>query len=229
MPTARTGAATCNCTRNCSLHWSTRAGKPDKPDRTSGPPPALLRPSRSPKSPRPEYASEPPCHGGWVAATPLCLRWHGGSRSGGERPPPAVGKWDRRERQGGDASCLGETCVPPTRAVTLARRGLLECEKNVMAATFETSVCRSRSGCAYLFSIEGENGCQMKLAAMALAITVALSNTAALARPGDQVPTFDINRNCSSEAAAGVDIQATMAGCVRDEVDAKKQLEHGPS
>jgi hypothetical protein len=63
----------------------------------------------------------------------------------------------------------------------------------------------------------------MKLAAMALAITVALSNTAALARPGDQVPTFDINRNCSSEAA--VDIQATMAGCVRDEVDAKKQLE----
>jgi hypothetical protein len=94
-----------------------------------------------------------------------------------------------------------------------------------MAATFETSVGRSRSGCAYLFSTEGENGRQMKLAAMALAITVALSNTAALARPGDQVPTFDINRNCSSEAAAGVDIQATMAGCVRDEVDAKKQLE----
>jgi len=136
-----------------------------------------------------------------------------------------LGKRDRRERQEDDASCWSETCVTPTRAVTLARRGLLECEKNVMAATFETSVYRSRSGCAYLFSTEGENGCQMKLAAMALAITVALSNTAALARPGDQVPTFDINRNCSSEAAAGVDIQATMAGCVRDEVDAKKQLE----
>jgi hypothetical protein len=65
----------------------------------------------------------------------------------------------------------------------------------------------------------------MKLAAITLVITVALLNTAALARPGDQVPTFDINRNCSSEAAAGVDIQATMAGCVRDEVDAKKQLD----
>src|SRR5450755_4714212 len=38
----------------------TCADKPGKPDRTSGPPPALLRPSRSPKSPRPEYASETP-------------------------------------------------------------------------------------------------------------------------------------------------------------------------
>jgi hypothetical protein len=65
----------------------------------------------------------------------------------------------------------------------------------------------------------------MKLAAIALAITVALSNTAALAQAGDQVPTFDIKRNCSSEAAVGVDIQLTMTDCVRDEVDAKKQLE----
>src|SRR6266566_927642 len=29
------------------------------PDRTSGPPPSLLRPSRSPKLPKPECASEP--------------------------------------------------------------------------------------------------------------------------------------------------------------------------
>jgi len=65
----------------------------------------------------------------------------------------------------------------------------------------------------------------MKLAAIALVMTVALSNTAALAQSGDQVPTFNINRNCSSEAAAGVDIQSTMADCVRDEVDAKKQLD----
>jgi hypothetical protein len=65
----------------------------------------------------------------------------------------------------------------------------------------------------------------MKLPAIALAITVALSNTAALAQPGAQMPTFNINRNCSSEAAEGVDIQSTMAECVQDEVNAKKQLD----
>src|SRR6266850_1080026 len=40
----------------------TRAGRPDKPDRTSVPPPALLRASRSQKSPRPECPLEPPFH-----------------------------------------------------------------------------------------------------------------------------------------------------------------------
>jgi hypothetical protein len=68
----------------------------------------------------------------------------------------------------------------------------------------------------------------MKLAAIALAITVALSSAAALAQPGkasDHVPTFDINRNCRSEAATGVDIQPTMELCVRDEGEAKEQLE----
>jgi hypothetical protein len=63
-----------------------------------------------------------------------------------------------------------------------------------------------------------------KLAPITLVITVALSSTAALAQPSDQMPIFNINRNCSSEAAEGVDIQSTMAECVRDEVDAKKQL-----
>jgi hypothetical protein len=59
MPTRCTEAATCSGIRNS---WSgrTRAGKPDKPDHTSGPPLALLRSSRSSKSPRPECASEPP-------------------------------------------------------------------------------------------------------------------------------------------------------------------------
>jgi hypothetical protein len=147
------------------------------------------------------------------------------SGAGCGRPPPGVGHV-RRGRQVDGASSWNNTLASLRPCgVTLARRGLLECDENVMAATLETSVYRSRSGCAYLFSTEGENGCQMKLAAMALAITVALSNTAAPARPGAQMPTFNINRNCSSEAAAGVDIQATMAGCVRDEVNAKKQLD----
>src|SRR6266436_7867591 len=59
MPTHCIEAAKCSGIRN---NWPvpTRVGKPDKPDRTSGPPRALLRRSRSPKSPRPECASEPP-------------------------------------------------------------------------------------------------------------------------------------------------------------------------
>jgi hypothetical protein len=88
----------------------------------------------------------------------------------------------------------------------------------------ETSVIGKRFGCAYLFSIVRE-GYNMKLAVIALVITVALSNTAALAQPGDQMPTFNIHRNCSSEAAEGVDIQSTMTECVQDEVNAKKQLD----
>src|SRR5713226_156259 len=60
MPTRCTEAATCSGIRNSWPPGRTRAGKPDSSDRTSGPPLALLRPFRSPKSPRPECASEPP-------------------------------------------------------------------------------------------------------------------------------------------------------------------------
>jgi hypothetical protein len=60
MLTRCTEAELCSCIRNSWLPSRTRAGKPDTPDHTSGPPPALLRPSRSQKSPRPECASESP-------------------------------------------------------------------------------------------------------------------------------------------------------------------------
>src|ERR1700731_2482305 len=74
MPTRCTEAATCSGIRNSGGP----AGKPDKPDRTSGPPPALLRPSRSPKSPRPECASEPP----WGLAAAIGLRFRFGVKIG---------------------------------------------------------------------------------------------------------------------------------------------------
>jgi hypothetical protein len=62
MPKRCTEAATYRRIRNsCLPSLGTRAGKPDTLDRTSGLPLALLRSSRSQKSPRPEYASEPPC------------------------------------------------------------------------------------------------------------------------------------------------------------------------
>jgi len=60
MPTRCTEAVTCSGIRNSWPPGCRHAGKPDKPDRTSGRPPALLRPSRSPKSPRPECASVSP-------------------------------------------------------------------------------------------------------------------------------------------------------------------------
>jgi hypothetical protein len=58
MPTRCTEAVTYRRIRDsCLPSLGTRAGKPDTLDRTSGPPPALLRSSRLQKSPRPEYAS----------------------------------------------------------------------------------------------------------------------------------------------------------------------------
>src|ERR1700682_1529924 len=74
MPTRCTEAATCSGIRKSG----TTAGKPGKPDRTSGPPPALLIPSRSSKSPRPECASEPP----WGLAAAIGLQFRFGVQIG---------------------------------------------------------------------------------------------------------------------------------------------------
>jgi len=71
MPTRCTEAAMCSGIRNSCPLARTRAGKPDSPDRTSGRPPALLRPSRSPKSQRPECALEPP----WGLAAAIGLQF----------------------------------------------------------------------------------------------------------------------------------------------------------
>ena len=74
MPTRCTAAATCSGIRNRWPPLPTHAGKPDKPDRTSGPeqaPPS--KPSRSSKSPKPECASEPPS-GHARRSAPFALR-----------------------------------------------------------------------------------------------------------------------------------------------------------
>jgi hypothetical protein len=59
MPTRCIEAATCSCIR---IRWPGHipAGKPGKPDRTSGRPPAVLRRSQPPISSRQECASKPP-------------------------------------------------------------------------------------------------------------------------------------------------------------------------
>lgn len=49
--------------------------------------------------------------------------------------------------------------------------------------------------------------------------------SAAFAAPRHQLPGYDIQRNCSREASDSGNAQVTKAECVRDETDAKKQLE----
>jgi hypothetical protein len=95
MPTRCTEAATCSCNRNSWLPpGRTLAGKPETLDRTSGPPPALLRPSRSQKSPRPEYASEPSLRIVFRSGLSRIFR------SQGDKPLVAsqftFARWDRR-------------------------------------------------------------------------------------------------------------------------------------
>ena len=76
MPMRCTEAARCSGIRN---RWQgrTHTGKPDNPDRTSGPEPVPpSKPSRSSKSPKPECASEPPSVDarGWRADRPKIER-----------------------------------------------------------------------------------------------------------------------------------------------------------
>lgn len=60
-----------------------------------------------------------------------------------------------------------------------------------------------------------------------LFLTLYFAASAALAAPRHQLPSYDIERNCSNEASASVDVKQVKAECVRDENDAKKQLDHG--
>lgn len=47
----------------------------------------------------------------------------------------------------------------------------------------------------------------------------------AMARSGNQVPTFNVQRNCGLEAEGATNPQQTRKSCVQDEVDAKKRLD----
>jgi hypothetical protein len=63
----------------------------------------------------------------------------------------------------------------------------------------------------------------MRTFIFALAAIVAVSWATDQAPAADRIPTFDIVRNCSAEvAAAGTE---KVAGCTKDETDAKNQLD----
>jgi hypothetical protein len=58
-----------------------------------------------------------------------------------------------------------------------------------------------------------------------LAVLVTAPTTSDLARAADEVPAFDIDRNCRGDAAAVGNLGGDELGsCKRDEADAKKQL-----
>jgi len=58
-----------------------------------------------------------------------------------------------------------------------------------------------------------------------LFLALCLTVSAAIAAPRHHLPNYDIQRNCSREASDSGNVQVTKAECVRDETDAKKQLD----
>jgi len=63
----------------------------------------------------------------------------------------------------------------------------------------------------------------MRTFIFAVAAIVAVSWATGQARAADRIPAFDIVRNCSAEvAAAGIE---KVAGCAKDETDAKNELD----
>ena len=63
----------------------------------------------------------------------------------------------------------------------------------------------------------------MRTLIFAMAAIVAASWAADQAAAADQIPAFDIVRNCGAEvAAAGIE---KVAGCTKDETDAKNDLD----
>jgi hypothetical protein len=63
----------------------------------------------------------------------------------------------------------------------------------------------------------------MRTFIFAVATIVAASSAADQAAAADRIPAFDIVRNCSAEvASAGIE---KVAGCTKDETDAKNELD----
>ena len=63
----------------------------------------------------------------------------------------------------------------------------------------------------------------MRTIIFAVAAIVAGSWTIDQATAADRIPTFDIVRNCSAEVGAAG--PGTVAGCTKDETDAKNELD----
>jgi hypothetical protein len=67
----------------------------------------------------------------------------------------------------------------------------------------------------------------MAMRALFLFLAVCFTASAISAAPQRQLPSYDIQQNCGREASDSNNFQATKAECVRDETDAKKQLDQG--
>jgi hypothetical protein len=67
----------------------------------------------------------------------------------------------------------------------------------------------------------------MRMRTLFLFLALYFTASAALAAPRHQLPSYDIERNCSREASDSGNVKQVKAECVRDENDAKKQLDQG--
>ena len=79
-------------------------------------------------------------------------------------------------------------------------------------------------------SLAAEGGGALQFGAMPmrtifLFLALYITASAAFAAPRHRLPSYDIQRNCSREASDSGNVQLTKAECVRDETDAKKQLD----
>jgi hypothetical protein len=65
----------------------------------------------------------------------------------------------------------------------------------------------------------------MPMRTIVLFLALYFTASAAFAAPRPhQLPSYDIQRNCSREASDSGNVKVTKAECVRDETEAKKQL-----
>ncbi len=64
----------------------------------------------------------------------------------------------------------------------------------------------------------------MRIFMLTLALAAVLSSAPPVARAADAVPKFDTARNCKAETADTSGIGESLASCVRDEEQARKEL-----
>ncbi len=143
MPTRCTEAATCSGIRNSgSLPTDTHAGKPDRPDRTSGlEPVSLSRPSRTAKSPKLECALfAPKMPFAFASSAPASTGFSGCKQTG-----PFVPSQFTFARVGARSCCGAHASAPP--------RG--PCKSNTAPQGHFTAARRARSMAGRLQALAG--------------------------------------------------------------------------
>jgi hypothetical protein len=64
----------------------------------------------------------------------------------------------------------------------------------------------------------------MHILMLLLALAAALVNVPLAARAADTIPSFDVEKNCKAEIADTGGVGETLASCINDEEQARKEL-----